>query len=267
MTIAEKITRAKSDIDDSYNAGYAKGKAEGGDTQGAYEQGVADGIEQGKRAVWYAIQKGGAAQSYYHSFFETELDAPVWNDETFTPFFDFICTSCNGMFRGTGVTDLAALLERRGVVLNTSQSNDFSSMFAYSKYITRVGEIDTTASPSLTDTFSTGALVTIEKLKLKSDGTQSFTRTFGGAISLVHLAIEGVIGRDFDVRNSTNLSRASIESVMAALSTTTTGLTATFSRTAVNKAFATTTGGSNGSTSAEWLALVATRPNCTIALA
>ena len=54
---------------------------------------------------------------------------------------------------------------------------------------------------------------------------------------------------------------------MAALSTTTTGLTVTFSKTAVDKAFETAEGANDGSTSPEWLALVATRPNWGIGLA
>ena len=54
---------------------------------------------------------------------------------------------------------------------------------------------------------------------------------------------------------------------MTKLTDTASGKTITFSKTAVNKAFETSAGANDGSTSAEWLALVGTKPNWTISLA
>jgi hypothetical protein len=66
-----------------------------------------------------------------------------------------------------------------------------------------------------------------------------------------------VIGqKNFNVHWSPKLSKASIESIINALSSTTSGLTVTISKTAKEAAF----------TSAEWSALIATKSNWTISL-
>ena len=70
----------------------------------------------------------------------------------------------------------------------------------------------------------------------------------------------------FDVQWSTELSKESIISIINALSDTTTALTVTLSKTAVNNAFETAKGNADGSTSEEWAALIATKQNWTISL-
>jgi hypothetical protein len=68
--------------------------------------------------------------------------------------------------------------------------------------------------------------------------------------------MEGTIAGAINLKWSKKLSKASIESVIGCLSDAKTGLTATFSTTAKNNAF----------TTEEWDALVASKPNWTIAL-
>ena len=63
------------------------------------------------------------------------------------------------------------------------------------------------------------------------------------------------------------LSKDSIISIINALSTATSDLPITLSITAVNNAFETSPGAADGSTSEEWTALIATKPNWTISLA
>ena len=80
--------------------------------------------------------------------------------------------------------------------------------------------------------------------------------------------VEGsVIGKNgFDVQYSTSLTRQSIENIIAALSTTTSGLTVTISKAAVNTAFETATDAADGASSQAWNDLIATRANWTISL-
>ena len=47
MTIAEKLIRAKADLDEVYNAGYSEGQASGGGSGGNYDEGYADGFSDG----------------------------------------------------------------------------------------------------------------------------------------------------------------------------------------------------------------------------
>ena len=95
--------------------------------------------------------------------------------------------------------------------------------------------------------------------KLRVDENTAYINMFNTA--LVNLTVEGIIGQNgFDIRACTKLSKASIISIINALSLTTSGLTVTLSRTAVTSAFGSTT-------NEEWLDLVATRTNWTISLA
>lgn len=97
-------------------------------------------------------------------------------------------------------------------------------------------------------------LKTIRKLIVNNNTT--YGNMFYGCTALENLLIEGTIASAIKLQWSKKLSKVSIESVIGHLSDTTTGLTATFSTTAKNNAF----------TQAEWDALIATKPNWTIAL-
>lgn len=82
---------------------------------------------------------------------------------------------------------------------------------------------------------------------------------FANCTALQEIRIRGTIGVAINLSYSEKLSKTSIESVINALSTTTTGITLSLSRTAVTSAF--------GSTTAEkWTNLIGTKPNWTISL-
>ena len=97
---------------------------------------------------------------------------------------------------------------------------------------------------------------------LEDAGAINFTgvtyvmRTFQNCTALKHLIAVGTIAVSLDIHWSTGLTKASIESIVNALSTTTSGLSVTFSKTAVNNAF----------TDEEWATLANTRSNWTINL-
>lgn len=254
MSIAEKITRAKADLDEVFEAGKAEG--------------IAEGIEQGKQAeydaFWDEYQNKGAAARYDYAFAGSH-----WNEKTFRPKYNLIVTNAQYMFAFGSLNglDLTAHLEKLGVTLDTSKSTNFQTMFFYGAP-KRVPVLNTVGANSINAIVNYATVETFDKIILRSDGSQTFNAPFYGASSLINLKLEGVIGQNgFSTSASPKLSRASIESIINALSTTTTGLTVTLSKTAVANAFATAEGLEDGSTSAEWLALVATRSNWTIALA
>ena len=126
--------------------------------------------------------------------------------------------------------------------------------------------LDLSNCKDLTQLFSyADDIVSVDKLKVNVTGSAN---AFTECKNLEHIIFDGVMaGTGLNMKWSTKLDKESITSVINALSTTTTGLTVTLSKTAVDNAFATAEGAADGSTSAEWLALVATRSNWTIALA
>ena len=108
---------------------------------------------------------------------------------------------------------------------------------------------------------------------LKNAGTLDFSsvgyasRTFQQCSALEEVRIVGAIGVTFDLHWSTKLSKDSINSIMRALSETSSRQTLTLSLTAVNAAFETSEGTADGSSSEEWETLASTKTNWTISLA
>ena len=94
------------------------------------------------------------------------------------------------------------------------------------------------------------------------------SNAFSNMTNLQNIVIEGAIGQNgVNLSASTLLSKESITSFVNALLETASGKTITFSLNAVNKAFETSAGAADGSTSAEWGTLIAGKSNWTISLA
>ena len=233
MTIAEQITRAKADLDAVFEAGK---KAEWS-------------------VLWDSLQDKGARTSYNY-FFHT------WADDIFYPKYDLICVgNANAMFASNKIVDFKGRLQECGVTFDTSGATSVQELFAYAQLLTRVPVISTVSAPNAVYLFTNDyALVEVEKVILKADGSQIFTSTFNRCENLVSITFEGVIGQNINFQWSTKLSKASITNIMEHLSTTASGMTASFSQTAIVNAFGSTD-------NADWVALKNSRSNWTIALA
>ena len=83
---------------------------------------------------------------------------------------------------------------------------------------------------------------------------------------LVEVRFKGTMSYSMEIKDSRKLSKDSIISLMACLSDEAIGKTLTLNQAAVNTAFETSKGTADGSTSAEWLALVEAHSNWTISL-
>lgn len=203
--------------------------ATGGDTEAAYQQGVADGKQAEYDFFWDKFQDYGNRTVYSYAFCYENF-----SDTTFIPKYPLKPIQAGTMFYSSVLTAV-------NVTLDLSEATTCGTMFAYAFDLAIIKD-----------------LIVNENL----DGLSTAFRACG---ALTTLGISGVIGKNIDLHWSP-LAKASIENVMAILSNTATGMTATFQKSAVNAAFETSEGLADGSTSAEWLALVATKPNWTISL-
>lgn len=212
---------------------------------------------------WDIFQNNGNRRNYQFGFSGTG-----WTDENFRPKYDIILIGYNaGMFRTcTNITDLYTTTVERGIQFDTSQATALNEGFASCTNLMRIPPINVSNATNISGMcISCRNLITIDKLTV-TENVKWTTTVFQDCEKLENLIIEGIIGQDgFDVHWSTNLSKTSIESIMTAI-TTTKAITVTFSKTAVDKAFETSEGANDGSTSTEWTTLVDTRPLSTIAL-
>jgi hypothetical protein len=109
MSIAEKLTTVAENLPKVYEAGYEKGKTEGGG--GSYDEGytagLAVGVEQGKQAeydaFWNTVQSDGTRNNY-NSFFTGK----GWRSGSFNPKYPINCTSggyATNMFSNSAIVD------------------------------------------------------------------------------------------------------------------------------------------------------------------
>ena len=181
-------------------------------------------------AFWDAYQSKGARGSYTWAFYGNG-----WNDTTFKPKYDIIFASGGNnntqVFNSAQFTDFAGILERQGVILDTSAysgSNPVEWFYNCSR-VTRVPTIDISNAPNgCGNLFSyCSKLHTVEKMILSENGTTFTADTFYKCTALEEIRFEGKIASDITFGNCSSLSNDSIDSIINALSDTTTGMTCT----------------------------------------
>lgn len=185
------------------------------------------GKDNKSNEFWDAIVDGGN-KTYYRQTFQGSR----WNDELFTPKSIIQATDVQSMFSGCAIVDGYKISD----YVNFSKAKDVSSTFANST-IQRIGVLDFSSSLSLYRAFwGCNHLVSIEKIKV-NNGNCNMAETFDGCRALIDIAFEGTLGRTFSLKDSSSLSKESIQNIFEHLSTTESGKALTLSKAAVNKAF------------------------------
>jgi hypothetical protein len=227
-TIDEFVTRVKNNTPLVYEKGKTEGVEEGLDTAiNAQEEFLENQPQTYYDTFWDALQKKGQPTNYqyvfaFNRFYSDDIDA--YNPKYDIKIYDNVTTAGTYTFAQS-----TRLIDTKVVIYANNHS--IAGMFSGAKN-----------------------LKTIRKLVINPKTV--VTNVFDNCSALEELNVEGTIGQNgFDVHWSTLLNKASIESIINALSTTTEGLTVTLSQTAVDTAFETVKGAADGSTSAEWIAL------------
>lgn len=238
MTIAEKITRAKSDYDEVYEAGK---KAE-------------------SDAFWDNFQENGNRTNYTQGFTR-------WGSfEYIRPKYKVIPTatadnpSCayNVIYDCNSLKKIEAdYFDFSQVPYGTTANQSHSYQFATCDNLEEIEDVG--LQPSFSYSYFAAFCGKLRKVAcVRVDKNSMVSNMFASGISLEEVKFEGEIGQSgINLYRSTKLNRASIESLINCLSKDTTGQSITLSKTAVNNAF----------TTDEWNALVATKSNWTISLA
>lgn len=244
------------------------------DTAEGFKESVEKVYEAGKKAeydaFWDNFQNYGARRYYFTTF--SNNNTSIWSCKNFKPKYDIICEGdCRQCFyaweRNIEPTDIGAILKKQGVILDTSKATNLIDFFSYGYSI--IGELPTisceSAGANTARLFRGVAVTTIEKVIVTEQTIYTDWFLYSG--NLENIVFEGTIAQNgLNFKDCKKLSKDSHISIVNAFSITAT-ISATFSKVAVDKAFETSVGANDGSTSPEWLALVGTRPNVSILLA
>lgn len=248
--IAE-IIRAKTGSDKTYTTAEMPAGVEE-----VYEAGIKSEYDK----FWDAYQDNGKRTNYDSAFMGS-----YWTQESLSPKYDIRPTSFGSMFADAiYITDFVEILERNNIVFDTSQVKSVYRPFRYCSRLKRMPPIDVSSMSSLDYIYMNCTV-------LESAGFLNIqeTCTIGGPIgacgNITDLVITGTIGTNANFNSNKILSKDSLTGIVNAVHETK-AIALTLSKEAVNKAFETSEGAKDGSTSAEWEALVATKPNCTISL-
>ena len=218
--------------------------------------------DAGIEAVWEAIQQGGAKTDYSGAFKRSS-----YNKSTFKPKYDMRVTAAYEMFRYSTSDNPVSMIDvekEQGIVFDFSQAPSLTGTFAGSMFL-ELSIIDLRGKTDMSYCFYGGygnsPLTKIQKI-IVDENVVFKTTVFQYCSVLTYLRVEGTIASDnFNVQWSP-LDHDSIVSIINALSTTTSGLTVTLSKSAVNTAFSMT----DDAPSQEWSDLIATKQNWTISL-
>lgn len=203
MNIANILTRLAEKISKVFDAGKKAGRdAEWSEFWDAYQQ-------NGKR--------GGYTYAFYGS---------GWNDKTFKPKYDIVFASGGNnntqVFNSAGFTDFAGILEKQGVILDTSAYNgpNPAAWFSGCQLVTRIPTIDVCNAPNGCSGIFNNCkkLHTIEKMILSENGTTFTSTSFQNCNALEEIRFEGKIASDINFGDCPLLSKESLESIVGALS-------------------------------------------------
>lgn len=246
MPLSEKVLQLKQDFDEVFDAG----------KQAEYD------------AFWDTYQQNGERTDYSNAFV-----GDGWSNETLRPKHPckvIIGTNmfANCHFNHNYPTD--DLIDVSHVTIDMSEATHANSMYnnAMVNEATLICSESMLYMGSAFNKGSRGNVLGMNITLLVPNPNCDWTNAFAyHRVRSLNLLSGTVIGRNgFDVRWAGGLSQANIRSIIAALSPDTSGLTVTLSKVAVDREFETSEGANDGSSSAEWLALVDARPNWSVLL-
>jgi hypothetical protein len=233
-----------------------------------YAQKITGLYEAGKKseydAFWDALQNWGNRENYQYGFI-------YWGCEYIRPKHKVIPTTANSSNQPFAYNRLLKQVEKEYFDFSqrprgTSSTTGWYYSFYDCANLEVVEDIGINNAYGFYYTFARcEKLHTIECIY--PDENTEFNTAFYRCSSLVNLRVNGTIGKNgFNVQWSTVLSKDSILSIINALSHTTASLGVTLSQTAVDKAFETSDGANDGSTSDEWVSLMQAMWNWSISL-
>jgi hypothetical protein len=241
------------------------------DLQAKYDEGVQAEYDR----FWNALQHNGSRTAYTNAFYNWWLDTDL-----FKPKYTFAPTVASGMFHMSELPsadaepiDVIQLEQADKTVFDFSACTNMASVFRTNIFKT-LNVVDFSSATNVGYCFYLGDKTYVAGAKLTriehliSTATVNFDNgVFGYQSNIEYIGFEGVIAKSVvNLKWSPKLNKESIIKLFSVLSETATGGSVSLAKEAVNTAFETAAGAANGSTSAEWTALTATRSNWTINL-
>ena len=193
-----------------------------------------------------------------------------WTTELLKFKYNIVPTNAYHMFYyNKHVRDIASLFyPTTSIIFDTSQCTNLDGFIQSADVVTHLPEISTISCKAINQFIHWNTLLKkVEKLILKSDGSQTFSNSFEGLMALEDILIEGKIGANINLSSSKKLKTASVVSIVEALYEGSSGKTLTLSKELVEtKLEFPHTSAQSGITYNSWAELEGTKNNWNISL-
>lgn len=226
-----------------------------------YDEGVAAGKKAEYDRFWDAYQQNGERTDYKRAF-----NGTGWTEDNFFPKYSLAPIDATDMFYNSAIVgDLRDYCE-----LDTSKTTQYTNLF-YGSAFTAIGTLELNGAYVGNAVYNMPNVESVELIVFSPAVVYVGSSLMRNCPNLKEVRFGGewkyhnASGLNFSI-GLNNLSKTSIESLINVLSLEASGLTCTISKVAVDREFETTEGANDGSTSDEWNALVATKPNWTISI-
>lgn len=191
MSIAEKLQTIAENQQNVYNAGYEKGKAEGGDTETAYNNGFDDGKKAEYDEFWDDYQNMGQRNNWMSAFSR-------WTNNCYKPKYPFsVCKYMTSMYANS-----TTIVDTLQPIIITEDFQSATTVFQ-----------------------SCQSLKTIRTIHTLENVT--YVNWFNSCKALENITFEGVIGNNISFKDSSLLTHDSLMSIINHLGTVTTTQTLT----------------------------------------
>ena len=202
MSISDKLITIADNQQKVFDAGYEKGKSEGGG-------------DNWYDTFWNGFQNNGNRMDYAQAF-----RGAGWRGSTFKPKYNMTVTNGSYFLYASGVQadpiDLIAL-EEDGLIIDFSQCTKIEAAFSQSLCLATVGTVDLSSMTGIVNSlFSLSRFITKIKLLKLHEGITSYPSMFKNCDRLEEIAIDGVISADLDFKSSP-LNMASLKSIITHL--------------------------------------------------
>ena len=169
------------------------------------------GMQTEYDGFWDEFQQNGTRVSYNYAFY-----GGSWTEAIFKPKYDIVPTHSTQAFYSSPIKNLTSVLEKQGVVLDTSNCIAMSYTFAHSK-LENIPKLDMSVC-----TNSSAMLVTCTSLVqiggIVSSGKTGFSNdTFQNCSALEHCIFEGTIATNINLQWSKKLDMESLGSLFRCL--------------------------------------------------
>ena len=162
-------------------------------------------------AFWDAFQENGNRTNYNSAFF-------YWPDETFQPKYDIVPTgSAISMFSNSKIKNLKDIIEKAGIIFDTSKSTDVGYMFNAASYLTEAPLIDATNSKSVDRLFNQCGSLKKASVVFPENKITAYTNAFQQCVELEDFTAYGVIDFPLSLSTCSKLTNASVQSIIDCL--------------------------------------------------